>query len=129
MKLVVGISCDRGISAQTLEQAIKLAVQSVGITIEAIGLMATVDQKSDETAILALAKHRHWRLQFYPVSLLAQANLSTTTEVALRYTGTASVSQAAALLAANAQNLLMEDYKYRGEDGKNATISLAWMND
>ncbi len=125
MKLVVGISCDRGVSLQTLEQAIKLALQSVNLTLEAVCLMATVDQKSDETAILVLAKLRQWRLRFYPVSLLAQAHIAAYQQVVTRYMGAAHVSQAAASLAANAQNLLVEDYKYCGEDGKNATVSLA----
>jgi cobalt-precorrin 5A hydrolase len=45
----------------------------------------------------------------------------------LRYLGTPSVSEAAALLAAGstAKDLLIEKHKYRGADQKNATISIA----
>jgi len=45
----------------------------------------------------------------------------------LRHMGTPSVSEAAALLAANTQadQLLVEKFKHQGVDGKNATISIA----
>ena len=41
--------------------------------------------------------------------------------------GTPAVAEAAALLAADVamQDLLLEKYKYRGTDGKNATVSIA----
>ncbi len=129
MKLVIGISCDRGVSLQTLEQAINAALKLVNIGYEAICLIATVDQKSDEAAILELAKQQQWRLQFYPTSFLAQTDAPMSNTIAPKYLGAAGISQAAALLAANTQQLLMKEYKYRGDDGKNATIALAQMVD
>jgi hypothetical protein len=44
-----------------------------------------------------------------------------------KYTGTPSVSEAAALLAANADqsHLIIEKHKLRGPDGRNATVSIA----
>jgi cobalt-precorrin 5A hydrolase len=41
------------------------------------------------------------------------------------------VSEAAALLAAGAdmQSLLVEKHKHRGPDGRNATVSVARMNE
>jgi len=48
-------------------------------------------------------------------------------ETVLRYTGTPSVSEAAALLAARAAmpSLLVEKHKTRGADGRHATVSVA----
>jgi cobalt-precorrin 5A hydrolase len=48
-------------------------------------------------------------------------------ETVRRYTGTPSVSEAAALLAAGAgmEALLVEKHKHRGPDGRNATVSVA----
>ena len=50
-----------------------------------------------------------------------------------RYTGTPSVSEAAALLAAGTSlaadpgALLVEKHRLRGADGRNATVSIARM--
>ena len=48
-------------------------------------------------------------------------------ETVRRHTGTPSVSEAAALLAANAEPslLLIEKHKLRGPDGRNVTVSIA----
>ena len=53
-------------------------------------------------------------------------------ETVRKYTGTPSVSEAAALLAAGADGqpapmsaLLIEKHKLRGPDGRNATVSVA----
>jgi cobalt-precorrin 5A hydrolase len=45
--------------------------------------------------------------------------------------GTPAVSEAAALLAAatTMDDLLLEKYKYLGEDGKNATVSIALLRE
>ncbi len=130
MKLVIGIGCDRGISLQTLKQAIDLALQSVNSTSEQVSLLATIDQKSRESAILELAKQQHWRLQFYPSTLLAEAYQIEQENLISQYAGVVYISQAAALLAANtnATELLIEGYKYRGADHKNATISIAQLH-
>ena len=42
--------------------------------------------------------------------------------------GTPAVAEAAALLAANGrmEDLVLEKFKFRGPDGKNATVSIAW---
>ncbi len=47
------------------------------------------------------------------------------------YMGTPAVAEAAALLAANTRmrDLLMEKFKHRGTDGKNATVSIAARRD
>jgi len=47
-------------------------------------------------------------------------------ETVRKHTGTPSVSEAAALLAAGAgAQLLLEKHRLRGPDGRNATVSIA----
>nr|MBP7489379.1 cobalamin biosynthesis protein [Azospira sp.] len=50
-------------------------------------------------------------------------------ETVRKYTGTPSVSEAAALLAAGTDmsRLLIEKHKLRGPDGRNATVSIALL--
>lgn len=58
MQVVVGIGCDRDSSRETLEQAVAQALAEVGVTWHAVQTLATIDQKQDETGLLALAGAR-----------------------------------------------------------------------
>ena len=64
---------------------------------------------------------------------LAQVAVPNPSETVRKYTGTPSVSEAAALLAAGPHTpmtaLVVEKHKHRGADGKNATVSIARKTD
>ena len=126
MKLTLGLGCDRGTSLATLETAIDKALQSADLNREVICQFATIDKKNDEVALLALAEKYQLPLQFYPAEALAQVEVPSPSEVVMKYMGTPSVSEAAALLAANTDmtQLVVEKFKLRGADGKNATVSI-----
>ena len=61
------------------------------------------------------------------VAALAAVDVPNPSETVRKYTGTPSVSEAAALLAAGADqtHLIIEKHKLRGPDGRNATVSIA----
>jgi len=126
MKVVLGIGCDRGTPLQTLEDAIDSVLDSANINKQAVLQLATIDKKSDEQAILQLAEKYHWPLTFYSAKQLAEVEVPSPSAVVLKYMGTPSVSEAAAILAANTDmsHLLVEKFKLRGADGKNATVSV-----
>lgn len=127
MEVVVGIGCDRGTPLATLEHALQLALSQGGVAPSAVVALATIDKKSDEVAILELAAHHGWPLQFYRAEELALVEVPSPSETVRKYMGTPAVAEAAALLAARTdmRDLLVEKLKYRGTDGKNATVSLA----
>jgi cobalt-precorrin 5A hydrolase len=127
MKVVLGIGCDRGTPLQTLEDAIDSALNSVELNRQAVHQLATIDKKNDEQAILQLSAKYHWPLSFYPAEQLAQVKVPSPSAVVLKYMGTPSVSEAAAILAADTDmsKLIVEKFKLRGADGKNATVSIA----
>lgn len=131
MKVILGLGCDRGTSLATLETAIDLALQSVNLSFKNVAMLASIDKKSDEVAMLELSQLHHLPLVFYPAEELAQVPVPNPSEVVLKYMGTQSVSEAAALLAAHADmsKLLVEKYKYCGEDGKNATVSMVEISE
>jgi len=126
MKVILGIGCDRGTPLQTLEDVIDLALGSINLNRQTVQQLATIDKKNDEQAILQLAEKHQWPLVFYPAEQLAQVEVPSPSTVVLKYMGTPSVSEAAAILAAKTgmKNLLVEKFKHRGGDGKNATISI-----
>lgn len=126
MKVILGIGCDRGTPLQTLEQTIDQALNSIKLNRSAVIQLATIDKKNDEQAILQLAENNQWTIDFYTAEQLAQVDVPSPSAVVLKYMGTPSVSEAAALLAAdkNMKSLVVEKFKYRGIDGKNATVSI-----
>lgn len=89
--------------------------------------MASIDLKADEAGLLQVARERGWCIQFYPAADLAAVDVPNPSETVRRHTGSPSVSEAAALLAAGADkaDLIVEKHKLRGPDGRNATISIA----
>nr|VFK44400.1 MAG: precorrin-3B C17-methyltransferase [Candidatus Kentron sp. SD]VFK79826.1 MAG: precorrin-3B C17-methyltransferase [Candidatus Kentron sp. SD] len=127
MKVMLGIGCDRGTPMETLEKAVGAALAQIGATLEAVQGIASIEAKRDEEGLLALAENRGWPLLFYGANELSQAPVPNPSEVVRRHMGTPAVAEAAALLAAgiNTADLLVEKIKLRGQDGKNATVSVA----
>lgn len=124
-QVAVGLGCDRGTPLATVEAALEQALASVGLTLQNVAVLASIDMKADEEAFLQLSAMRSWPLHFYAASQLAEVVVPNPSETVRRYMGTPSVSEAAALLAASSQTLLVEKFKLRGADGRNATVSIA----
>lgn len=126
-KICVGLGCDRGTSLQTLQQALDRALDLTQFDKNTIQAFATIDKKHDEQAMLQLAEAMQLSLRFFSAEQLAQVEVPSPSEVVLKYMGTPAVAEAAAILAANTsmKNLVLEKCKYKGEDGKNATVSIA----
>jgi len=127
MKLALGLGCDRGTPESTLADCIDAALASIGATRADVCRVASIDLKADEPGMLDLAHHHHWTIRFFAAQQLATVEVPNPSEVVRRYTGTPSVSEAAALLAAGTgqHNLLVEKHRLRGPDGRHATVSIA----
>lgn len=125
-KCALGIGCDRGTPVDTLARAVAEALAQAGCG--DVAAVASITLKADEPGLLALAAQRGWALRFYTPGQLAAVPVPNPSETVRKYTGTPSVSEAAALLAAGAagpEALLVEKHKCRGTDGRNATVSVA----
>lgn len=125
-KLILGIGCDRGTSVKTLESAINEALDCTQSQWQQISALATIDKKNDEQGLLAIAAKNAWPLHFFSAEQLRQVTVPNPSEVVMKYMGTPAVAEAAAMLAAKTdiQGLILEKLKYRGEDDKNATVSI-----
>lgn len=128
-RLALGLGCDRGTPAATIERAIAEALAGCGATLAAVDAAASIDLKADEPGLRQVEQAHGWRIRFYPAAALAAVDVPNPSETVRRHTGTPSVAEAAALLAAGAgQNaLLVEKHRLRGPDGRNATVSVARM--
>ncbi len=129
MKIALGIGCDRGTPAATIAQAVQHALMQISASLDEVRALASIDLKQNEAGLLEFAATLHQTVQFYPAAELARVTVPNPSETVRKYTGTPSVSEAAALLAADADMtaLLVEKYRLRGADGRNATISIARM--
>lgn len=129
--LSVGLGCDRGTPFATLRQALDLALARVGAQLSQVRVAASINLKADEAGLLALGQVLGCRLVFFTPEQLAAVAVPNPSEVVRRHTGTPSVSEAAALLAGGGDcalphsHLLLEKFKHRGADGRNATVSIA----
>ena len=130
MKITLGLGCDRGTPAATIAQCIAEALAACGLSLADVVAVASIDLKADEAGFAELAATHGWRIHYYAAAELAAVPVPNPSETVRRHTGTPSVSEAAALLAAetDAAHLLIEKHKVRGPDGKNATVSIALMN-
>lgn len=127
MKIALGLGCDRNTPATTIARCIAEALAACDATLEDVWAVASIDLKADEPGLLEVVAGHGWPCLFYTAAELAAVDVPNPSETVRKYTGTPSVSEAAALLAAGADqsHLLIEKHKLRGPDGRNATVSIA----
>lgn len=128
MRVALGLGCDRGTPEETLARAVAEALALAGASHADVVAAASITLKADEAGLLALAARHGWPLRFHPPEQLARIAVPNPSETVRRHTGTPSVSEAAALLAAghaDAAALLVEKHRCKGTDGRNVTVSVA----
>ena len=130
-EIVLGLGCDRGTSLKTISEAVWMALKEVDVCLEQVKALATIDKKSDEFGLLEFAKTLGLKLQFYTTEELAKVEVPNPSEVVMKYMGTGSVAEAAAILIGQGskEDLLLEKLKHKGADGKNATVSILKINE
>lgn len=125
--IALGLGCDRDTPLATVRQAIDEALALCRSSLNDIKAVASIDLKADEPALQQLAEQQGWTIHFYAAQELAKVDVPNPSETVRKHTGTPSVSEAAALLAAGTEktHLIIEKHRLRGPDGRNATVSIA----
>jgi cobalt-precorrin 5A hydrolase/precorrin-3B C17-methyltransferase len=94
------MGCERYTSLELLERLLERVLREHSLAAEAVAGLASIDRKGDEAALLALAERRGWPLRLFGAEALAAVPVPNPSERVAREMGTASVAEAAALLAA-----------------------------
>jgi cobalt-precorrin 5A hydrolase/precorrin-3B C17-methyltransferase len=137
--LWLGVGCERDTSLTLLERLVDTTLAAAGLAPRAVAGLASCTRKGDEAALLALAERRGWPLRLYEAEALATVAVPHPSAVVEREMGTASVAEAAALLAAAAAEanpgrpsaalpadaLLVEKRIGRARDGERGAATLA----
>jgi len=124
--LWLGIGCERGTSAELMAYAIQQSCQSANLVMEAIAGIATLDLKADEVGLLAVCGNK-WPLKTFSAEELQSIVVPNPSQVVAAEVGTPSVAEAAALKAANSQQLLVEKQIFRAEqiDNSSGAVTVA----
>jgi cobalamin biosynthesis protein CbiG len=94
--LVVGVGCSLGCPAEELDTLVRRALAELGGAPVAV---ATIDRRAAEPCVLALAGALRVPLRTFSASALSAVPVPTPSAQVEHHVGTASVAEAAALLA------------------------------
>ena len=126
--LWLGMGCERGTSLSLLERCLAKTLAEHNLAAEAVAGLASAERKADEPALLELAARRGWPLRCFEAGRLAAVNVPNPSAVVAAEMGTASVAEAAALLAAGPDAQLRVHKRIErpqpGEQGA-ATLAIA----
>ncbi len=119
--LVVGIGCNRGTSAEEIEEAVTAELESAFLAPDCIACIATITDKADEEGLHRFARRRNLTVEYHAAEdLNAVAVPSEASAHALAAVGAKGVCEPAAILSAGGGPLLVKKKK-RG----NLTIAVA----
>jgi cobalt-precorrin 5A hydrolase/precorrin-3B C17-methyltransferase len=126
--LVLGVGSSSGADPEALHRLAVETLAGAGLSIDAVGCVATVDRKAAEPAIVELAAALGVGLRTFPAEILAAVPVPNPSSVVESAVGTPSVAEAAALAAAGAgqesnpvQPVLVVEKRRSGE----ATVAVA----
>ena len=123
--LWVGIGCERGTSKALIEAAIAQVFRANHLAEAAIAGIATIDLKSDEVGLLDVCRDRDLPLRCFSSEQLKSIDVPNPSSVVESEVGTPSVSEAAAILAAEASlRVAKQIVRQEGESGA-VTIAVA----
>src|SRR6266581_274409 len=109
--LILGMGCERGITVEALEEGLNDFLMQTGFSRTSISTVASLDRKADEPALLELAQRSNWQTAFYSAAELSQvAGIRRPSRVVEQCVGTPGVAEPAALMAAQAEHLLVEKH-------------------
>lgn len=123
-KLIAGIGCKRGTSAEKISCAVTAACEMINQPLERIKLLASVDIKSDEIGLLEFAKNLGVEIKFFGVEELAKkiaAYKLSESDFVKATIGVGNICEAAALCCTEKARFALTKKSFEG-----VTVALIW---
>ena len=123
-KLIAGIGCKRGTSAEKIFSAVSQACEMINQPVERIKLLASVDIKSDESGLLEFAKSLGVEIKFFGVEELSKKITEyklSESKFVKEILGIGNVCEAAALCCAESARFALPKKSFDG-----VTVALIW---
>ncbi|WP_326599700.1 precorrin-3B C(17)-methyltransferase [Streptomyces sp. NBC_01803] len=98
--LVVGVGASRGVAADEVLALVEETLTAAGLSVRSVAALTTVTAKADEAGLNEAAERLGVGLRVFPAEELAAVSVPNPSAAPLAAVGTASVAEAAALLAA-----------------------------
>lgn len=109
--LALGVGCRRGADPEAVAAGVEGALERAGLAAAAAAVVASVDAKRSEAALVSLARDLGVPYETFPAERLAPVSVPTPSERVRRAVGTASVAEAAALAASEGGRLVLAKVK------------------
>jgi cobalt-precorrin 5A hydrolase/precorrin-3B C17-methyltransferase len=122
--LVVGVGASKGAPTGEILELVRTTLAHAGLDVRSLHSLASVDAKADEPGLLAAAAELGVPVRFFTADELAAVTVPNPSAVPLAAIGTPSVAEAAALLGAEAAELLVPKRKSAPE-GRAAMATVA----
>ena len=119
--LVAGIGCNRGTDSEEISTHLKEVLESQRLAPTSLKCLASIDIKSDEAGLIAVAESLDMPLIFFTSEELNQAKgIKNPSPVVEKHVGVKSVCEAAAIKASGDGTLIVPK-----ESTKNVTVAIA----
>ncbi|MCP3966089.1 MAG: precorrin-4 C(11)-methyltransferase [Lentisphaerae bacterium] len=116
----IGIGCRRNITVKQIEKAVRTALNTAGLKMDMVRCLASADVKRYEAGLLDFATDYNLLIKFYGKESLNSIVTPHSSPRAEKEFGIKSVAEAAAMLAAGTDKLVLEKQKIDG-----VTIAIA----
>jgi cobalt-precorrin 5A hydrolase len=121
--LVAGIGCNRNTALIEIKNFLNDSLNTFNLSVKSVSQIATIDLKKDEAGLLELSAYFQIPIQFFDKEELNSVkHIQMPSEMVRKHIGVKSVCEAAAILASNQGELIVNKQK-KG----NVTVALARM--
>ncbi|MEU8611223.1 cobalamin biosynthesis protein [Actinoplanes sp. NPDC048791] len=105
--LVLGLGARAGVPEEELAAAIDTALRQADLEPAQVNALATLDRRAAEAGVRAVAQRYGWPVTGFAAAALADVDVPHGSGIVAEATGTPSVAEAAALLAAGPDAVLV----------------------
>ncbi|ERI05189.1 cobalt-precorrin 5A hydrolase [Aneurinibacillus aneurinilyticus] len=93
--IALGIGCNRGTSAEEIENVIRETLDGLGFSFQSVKAVGTIDIKKDEEGLLAVCRKYGWEFVCYTPQELNEMNIEEPSDTVFKFTGAYGVSEPA----------------------------------